>query len=90
MCWFDTWLRDAAVELQCDHVTVSTVYLNLVRTRMIAPSAHYRRAPAMPADEAAGVVCRSLAHPAVVVALVGTDRCGRVGAAGKPIRGADD
>jgi acyl-CoA synthetase (AMP-forming)/AMP-acid ligase II/NAD(P)-dependent dehydrogenase (short-subunit alcohol dehydrogenase family) len=59
---FDTWLRGAAVELWRDHITVSTVYLNLVRTRMIAPTPHYRRAPAMSAGEAAGVVCRSLAH----------------------------
>jgi acyl-CoA synthetase (AMP-forming)/AMP-acid ligase II/short-subunit dehydrogenase len=59
---FDTWLRGAAVELRRDGVTVSTTYLNLVRTRMIAPTPQYRRAPAMSADEAAGVVCRAVAH----------------------------
>ncbi|MEV4282922.1 SDR family NAD(P)-dependent oxidoreductase, partial [Actinoplanes xinjiangensis] len=35
---FDTWLRCAAVELRPDRVTVSTAYLNLVRTRMSAPT----------------------------------------------------
>ncbi|MFC4070536.1 SDR family NAD(P)-dependent oxidoreductase [Actinoplanes subglobosus] len=59
---FDTWLRCAAVELRADRVTVSTVYLNLVRTRMSAPTPHYRRVPAMTAGEAAEIVCRSVAH----------------------------
>ena len=59
---FDTWLRSAAVELRPDHVTVSTVYCNLVRTRMSAPTAHYRRVPAMSAAEAAEIVCRAVAH----------------------------
>jgi acyl-CoA synthetase (AMP-forming)/AMP-acid ligase II/short-subunit dehydrogenase len=59
---FDTWLRSAAVELRRDRVTVSTVYLNLVRTRMSAPTPHYRRVPMMSADEAAGIVCRAVAH----------------------------
>ncbi|MEU4424311.1 SDR family NAD(P)-dependent oxidoreductase [Actinoplanes sp. NPDC024001] len=59
---FDTWLRCAAVELRRDHVSVSTTYLNLVRTRMSAPTPQYRRAPAMSAAEAAEIVCRSVAH----------------------------
>ncbi|MGW3613702.1 SDR family NAD(P)-dependent oxidoreductase [Micromonospora sp. NPDC005163] len=62
---FDTWLRTAAAELRHDDVTVSTVYCNLVRTRMLAPTAHYRRAPAMSADEAAGIVCRAVARPRI-------------------------
>ncbi|GIE32984.1 hypothetical protein Ait01nite_060290 [Actinoplanes italicus] len=59
---FDTWLRGAAVELRRDGITVGTTYLGLVRTRMIAPTRQYRRAPAMSADEAAGVVCRAVAY----------------------------
>jgi acyl-CoA synthetase (AMP-forming)/AMP-acid ligase II/short-subunit dehydrogenase len=59
---FDTWLRSAAVELRRDHVRVSTVYCNLVRTRMIAPTPQYRRVPAMSAAEAAEIVCRAVAH----------------------------
>ncbi|MCY1136365.1 SDR family NAD(P)-dependent oxidoreductase [Actinoplanes sp. Pm04-4] len=59
---FDTWLRSAAVEMRRDGITVSTVYCNLVRTRMSAPTPHFRRAPAMSADEAAGIVCRAVAH----------------------------
>ncbi len=59
---FDTWLRSAAVELRRDHVTVSTVYCNLVRTRMSAPTPQYQRVPAMSAAEAAEIVCRAVAH----------------------------
>ncbi|WP_125802522.1 SDR family NAD(P)-dependent oxidoreductase [Actinoplanes sp. ATCC 53533] len=59
---FDTWLRSAAVELRRDHVKVSTVYCNLVRTRMSAPTPRYRRVPAMSAAEAAEIVCRAVAH----------------------------
>ncbi|MEU4690375.1 SDR family NAD(P)-dependent oxidoreductase [Actinoplanes sp. NPDC023714] len=54
---FDTWLRSAAAEVRRDGVTVSTTYLNLVRTRM---NSHYPQAPAMSAAEAAGIVCRSI------------------------------
>ncbi|HST83714.1 MAG TPA: SDR family NAD(P)-dependent oxidoreductase [Kineosporiaceae bacterium] len=59
---FDTWLRSVAVEVRRDHVTVSTVYLNLVRTRMSAPTLQYQRVPAMSAAEAAQIVCRTVAH----------------------------
>ncbi|MFC7531741.1 SDR family NAD(P)-dependent oxidoreductase [Actinoplanes sp. GCM10030250] len=59
---FDTWLRSAAVELRRDGVTVSTVYCNLVRTRMSAPTPHYQRVPVMSAAEAAEIVCRAVAH----------------------------
>ncbi|WP_088288472.1 SDR family NAD(P)-dependent oxidoreductase [Kineosporia sp. A_224] len=57
---FEIWLRTAAPELRADGVTVSTVHLGLVRTRMSAPTAQYRNLPAMTADEAAGVVCRAV------------------------------
>ncbi|OLB75403.1 MAG: hypothetical protein AUI14_21140 [Actinobacteria bacterium 13_2_20CM_2_71_6] len=60
---FDTWLRSAAPELRVDGITISTVYCGLVRTRMSAPTRHYRRMPAMTPDEAAAVVCRAVAYP---------------------------
>jgi acyl-CoA synthetase (AMP-forming)/AMP-acid ligase II/short-subunit dehydrogenase len=59
---FDTWLRSVAVEVRRDHVIVSTVYFNLVRTRMSAPTPQYQRVPAMSAAEAAQIVCRTVAH----------------------------
>lgn len=59
---FDTWLRCAAPELRPQGITVSTIYCGLVRTRMSAPTPHYRRLPAMSAEEAAAMVCRAVAY----------------------------
>lgn len=59
---FDIWLRCAAPELRTYGITVSTIYCGLVRTRMSAPTVHYRRLPAMSADEAGAMVCRAVAH----------------------------
>jgi acyl-CoA synthetase (AMP-forming)/AMP-acid ligase II/NAD(P)-dependent dehydrogenase (short-subunit alcohol dehydrogenase family) len=57
---FETWLRTAAPELRADGVTVSTVHLGLVRTRMSAPTTLYRRLPASTPQEAAGIVCAAV------------------------------
>jgi acyl-CoA synthetase (AMP-forming)/AMP-acid ligase II/NAD(P)-dependent dehydrogenase (short-subunit alcohol dehydrogenase family) len=57
---FDTWLKTAAPELRADGIGVSNIYLGLVRTRMSAPTALYRRMPAMTAEEAAQVICRAM------------------------------
>lgn len=59
---FDVWLRCAAPELRTYRITTSTIYCGLVRTRMSAPTAYYRRLPAMSPAEAAGMVCRAVAH----------------------------
>ncbi|MEA3041355.1 MAG: hypothetical protein QOC65_844 [Sphingomonadales bacterium] len=57
---FDQWLRCAAPELRARGVAVTTVYLPLVRTRMIAPTAIYAKAPAMEPDQAARLVVRMM------------------------------
>ncbi|MTD31269.1 SDR family NAD(P)-dependent oxidoreductase [Planomicrobium sp. YIM 101495] len=44
---FDTWLRAALPELHARGIAVSTLYLPLVRTPMIEPTAAYREVPAM-------------------------------------------
>ena len=59
---FDTWLRCAAPELRAQGIAVSTIYCGLVRTRMSAPTRHYRRLPAMSPQEAAAMVCRAVAY----------------------------
>lgn len=46
-CAFDQWFRSAAPELNALGVATTTVYLPLVRTRMIEPTANYRKMPAM-------------------------------------------
>lgn len=57
---FDQWLRAARPELVAAGVAVSTLYLPLVRTRMIAPTAAYDRAPAMSPEHAARLIARAI------------------------------
>ncbi|WP_058302320.1 SDR family NAD(P)-dependent oxidoreductase [Gorillibacterium timonense] len=57
---FDTWFRSAAPELAALGIATTTVYLPLVRTPMIEPTAKYRTMPAMSADRAARIICKSL------------------------------
>ncbi|KYG89763.1 hypothetical protein A0U40_10730 [[Bacillus] sp. KCTC 13219] len=54
---FDTWLRAVAPEVK--H-TVSTIYLPLVRTPMIAPTKKYKHVPAMVSEVAAQRIARLL------------------------------
>lgn len=54
---FDTWLRAVAQEV--GH-TVSTIYLPLVRTPMIAPTKKYNNVPAMTSETAARRIARLL------------------------------
>jgi short-subunit dehydrogenase len=57
---FDQYLRAARPELVAEGVAVSTLYLPLVRTRMIAPTAAYDRAPALTPEHAARLVARAI------------------------------
>lgn len=50
---FDVWLRSVANELRAKNIRVSSVYLPLVRTRMIAPTKMWEKVPALSALEAA-------------------------------------
>jgi short-subunit dehydrogenase len=50
---FDQWLNCASSELAINKITVSSTYLPLVKTRMIAPTKAYQQAPAMRAEQAA-------------------------------------
>lgn len=50
---FDQWLSCATSELAVHNITVSSLYLPLVRTRMIAPTKSYQQAPAMKTEQAA-------------------------------------
>ena len=52
----DAFSRSIASEIVDDGVAISTVYMPLVRTPMIAPTDHYRYFPALSPDEAADMV----------------------------------
>ncbi len=57
---FDQWFRCAAPELEAVAIAPTSIYLPLVRTRMIEPTAEYKTAPAMSPDHVARIVCRSI------------------------------
>lgn len=57
---FDQWLRAVAPELNARGVSTTTIYLPLVRTRMIAPTAAYDNVPALEPDAVARLVCRAI------------------------------
>lgn len=57
---FDQWFRCAAPELEARGVHITSVYLPLVRTRMIAPTAAYNNAPAMDPAHVARWICRAM------------------------------
>ncbi|WP_028610107.1 SDR family NAD(P)-dependent oxidoreductase [Paenibacillus harenae] len=57
---FDTWLRSSAPELHAMGIATTSIYLPLVRTPMILPTAAYRNRPAMSADHAARIIAKSM------------------------------
>lgn len=56
----DQWLRAAAPELEARGVAVTSLYLPLVRTRMIAPTKIYADVPAMAPEQAARLAIRAM------------------------------
>lgn len=57
---FDQWWRCAAPELEAIGIRTGSIYLPLVRTRMIEPTAEYKNAPAMSPEHVARVICRAI------------------------------
>jgi NAD(P)-dependent dehydrogenase (short-subunit alcohol dehydrogenase family) len=57
---FDMWLRSVAPELHADGVDVTSVYMALIRTRMIEPTPMLNKLPGLDPDEAADVVAKAI------------------------------
>lgn len=57
---FDQWFRAAAPELEAAGIRTTSVYLPLVRTRMIEPTAEYKNAPAMSPEHVAKLVTKAI------------------------------
>jgi len=57
---FDHWFRSVGPELKVDNVACSTIYLPLVKTRMIAPTKAYDKMPAMKPEEVAKLIGKYL------------------------------
>jgi len=58
----DAFSRCIAPEVQGDRVRITTIYMPLVRTPMIAPTGLYRSFPALTPEQAAELVCNAIAH----------------------------
>jgi short-subunit dehydrogenase len=57
---FDQWFRSVAPELNARGVSTTSIYLPLVRTRMIAPTKEYQNIPAMQPDDVAKLICKAI------------------------------
>jgi NAD(P)-dependent dehydrogenase (short-subunit alcohol dehydrogenase family) len=57
---FDVFIRTVALEAAADGISVSSVYMPLVHTRMSAPTPAFRYVPGLSAGEAADLVCRAI------------------------------
>ncbi len=57
---FDMWLRSVAPELHSDGVDVTSIYMALIRTRMIEPTESLRNVPGLDPDEAADIIGRAI------------------------------
>jgi short-subunit dehydrogenase len=57
---FDQWFRSVAPELNAREVSTTSIYLPLVRTRMIAPTKEYQNIPAMQPDDVAKLICKAI------------------------------
>ncbi|MGW1347556.1 SDR family NAD(P)-dependent oxidoreductase [Kribbella sp. NPDC002412] len=59
---FDVWLRCVAQEIRGDGVTVSTVYMGLVHTRMSEPTPLLNKMPGLTPEQAADQLCTAIAE----------------------------
>lgn len=57
---FDGWFRCALPELNAMNIATTSIYLPLVKTRMIEPTESYRNMPAMYPNHVAKIICRYL------------------------------
>jgi len=57
---FDQWFRCVGPELNARRVATTSIYLPLIRTRMIEPTKAYRNVPAMQPEEVARLICRAI------------------------------
>jgi NAD(P)-dependent dehydrogenase (short-subunit alcohol dehydrogenase family) len=63
----DAFSRCVANEVRPDGVRITGIHMPLVRTPMIAPTAHYERVPALRPEEGADLVCEGIVTRAYAV-----------------------
>ena len=68
---FDTFARSAATELHGDGVSITTIYMPLVRTAMSKPTPLYDLMPELTSAQAAAWICRAIVDRPRRIALPG-------------------
>lgn len=57
---FDQWFRSVSPELNAHGLSTTSIYLPLVRTRMIEPTKAYQNLPAMQPEQVAQLICKAM------------------------------
>lgn len=57
---FDQWFRSVSPELNAQGLNTTSIYLPLVRTRMIEPTKVYQNLPAMQPEQVAQLICKAM------------------------------
>lgn len=57
---FDQWFRSASPEIEHMNITTTSIYLPLVKTRMISPTKAYNSMPAMKPNHVAKIICKCI------------------------------
>lgn len=57
---FDQWFRSVGPELNARGLSTTSIYLPLVRTRMIEPTKAYQNMPAMQPQQVAQLICKAM------------------------------
>jgi short-subunit dehydrogenase len=57
---FDTWFRSVSPELNAQGIATTSIYLPLVKTPMILPTAAYQNMPAMSPEHVARIIAKSM------------------------------
>jgi short-subunit dehydrogenase len=57
---FDQWFRSVSPELNAHGISTTSIYLPLVRTRMIEPTQAYQNLPAMQPEQVAQLICKAM------------------------------
>jgi short-subunit dehydrogenase len=57
---FDNWFRCAVPELNAAGISSTSIYLPLVKTRMIEPTTSYKNMPAMNSEHVARIICKTI------------------------------
>lgn len=72
----DAFCEVAQAEVQADNVKFTTIYMPLVRTPMIAPTAIYRHFPALTPEDAGALVCEAITFQPRHIGTLGTTMLG--------------